>query len=303
MNAVQLDKWGDATHLKVREVPRPKPGPGQVLVKIVSASVNAVDRRVREGYLSDRLTLPYTAGSDFSGIVEEAADGADLYAGTAVFGGLWPMTGAYADYAVFRSADLAVKPDSMSFEVAAALPVAGLTAQVAVDQAGIGAGMRVLIQGAAGGVGHLAVQLAKLRGAHVIGTASAAHLDFVRGLGADEAIDYIRSDVVETLHGIDVVIDGVGAANIAKVYPAMRAGAIAISLFDPPPEPPSGIRAEIVATDDDSITDQSLRDRMTALADLVGTGQLKVHITATYTLAQVGLAQDGSKCGKVVIGV
>jgi NADPH:quinone reductase-like Zn-dependent oxidoreductase len=299
MRAVQVDAWGDATCLRLREVTRPRPAPGQVLVRIAAASVNAVDRRVREGYLSDRLPLPYTAGSDFSGIVEAAAEGADLAPGTAVFGGLWPTSGAYAEYAVFPAAELAVKPDNVSFETSAALPIAGLTAEVAVDQADIRPGHRVLVQGAGGGVGHLALQIAKLRGAYVIGTAAGGDLNLVRELGADEAIDYRDPSLPHSLPDIDVLIDGVSAANVAEVYPRMRRGSVAISLFDPPPTPANGIRAEIVATTE--LTSQSLRDRMTSLIGQVTAADLRVVVSRTYSLSEAGSAQDGHKRGKVVI--
>lgn len=271
------------------------------MVRIVAASVNAVDKRVREGYMAGRLSLPYTAGSDFSGIVDDFGEGADLATGTAVFGGLWPMTGAYADYVVSPAADLAVKPESVSFEAAAALPIAGLTAQVALEQAKVGPGQRVLVQGAAGGVGHILVQLAKLRGAHVIATASGPDLDFVRNLGADEAFAYHRADLIDVLHDIDVLIDGVSADNLARVYPRMTPGGVAISLFDPPTPPPAGIRAEVVATTNHAITSQPLRNQLTSLINLVATGQLNVVVSRTYTLDGAGSAQDGSKRGKVVI--
>ena len=303
MNAVQVDAWGNANQLRLRRIPRPSPGPGEVLIRISNASVNAVDKRVREGYMDGRLPLPYTAGGDFSGVVQEAGEGADLVPGTAVFGGLWPTTGAYAEYIVFPAADLAVKPDAVSFEAAAALPVAGLTAQVAVDQADVQPGQRVLIQGAAGGVGHLALQLAKLRGAYVIATASAQDLEFVRTLGADEALDYRAPDLLESLHDIDVVIDGVSAANIATLYPAMKPGSIAISLFDQPPPAPDGVRAEVVATTAEEFTSQSLRHLMTELVGLVVAGTLQVVVSQTYTLGQAALAQEGRKRGKVVIGL
>jgi NADPH:quinone reductase-like Zn-dependent oxidoreductase len=301
MNAVQVDAWGDANRLQVRRVPRPSPGLGEVRVQIIAASVNAVDKRVREGYMHGRLSLPYTAGSDFSGVVDDLGEGADLAAGTAVFGGLWPMTGAYADFVAFPAADLAIKPDTVSFEAAAALPIAGLTAQVALEQAEVGPRRRVLVQGAAGGVGHLAVQLAKLRGAHVIGTASGPDLDFVRSLGADDAFDYRRADLFDMLHDIDVAIDGVSADNIARVYPRMTPGAIAISLFDPPTPPPAGIRAEVVATTNHPLTTQPFRNQLTSLINLVATGQLKVVVSRTYALDGAVSAQDGSKRGKVVI--
>lgn len=207
MNAVQVDAWGGPEQLQLRQIARPEAGPGQVLVRVKAASVNAVDRRVREGYIDGQVSLPYTGGSDFSGIVEAAGEGADIAPGTPVFGALHPTSGAYAEFTAYEAENLAVKPDNISFEEAAALPVAGVTAWTAVAIDGqVQTSQRVLVQGAAGGVGHLAVQLAKQRGATVIATASPAHRDFVRNLGADEVIDYNEPDYQTSIKDLDLVI-------------------------------------------------------------------------------------------------
>ncbi|MBB4683158.1 NADP-dependent oxidoreductase [Amycolatopsis jiangsuensis] len=300
MRAVQLDVWGGPERLVVRDVARPVPGPGQVRVRVEAASANAVDRRVREGYLSAQFPLPYTAGSDFSGVVEAVGEGADLPVGAPVFGALWPTSGAYAEYAVVDAALLAVKPDGVSFEQAAALPVAGITAWVAVvDDGQVRPGQRVLVQGAAGGVGHIAVQLAKQRGAYVIGTASAANHDFIRDLGADEVLDYRSPDLPGLLADLDLVIDGVSAAGLAAFYPKIRRDGLALSLFDPPLPPPAGIRAQLVATA--AIADGPVRPRLAALAKLVAGNQLTVAVTASYGLDEVATAQETRVRGKAVI--
>ncbi|GAA3526774.1 NADP-dependent oxidoreductase [Amycolatopsis ultiminotia] len=300
MRAVQLDAWGGPERLVVRKVERPVPGAGQVRVRVEAASVNAVDRRVREGYLSGRFRLPYTAGSDFSGIVEAVGEGADLPLGAAVFGALWPTSGAYAEYSVVDATLLAVKPDGLGFDQAAALPVAGVTAWVAVVEDGqVRPGQRVLVQGAAGGVGHLAVQFAKQRGAHVIGTASAANHDFVRALGADEVLDYRSPDLPALLADLDLVIDGVSATGLAALYPKITRGGLALSLFDPPMPPPSGIRARLVSTA--TVADGPLRPRLSSLARLVADRQLTVSVTASYGLDEVATAQETGVRGKAVV--
>ncbi|WP_435126682.1 NADP-dependent oxidoreductase [Actinacidiphila sp. bgisy144] len=300
MNAVQIDAWGGPEQLIQRRVPRPVPGPGQVLVRVRAAALNAVDRRVRQGYMDGQLSLPYTGGSDFSGVVEAAGDGADLPPGTAVFGALWPTSGAYAEYTVFDAADLARKPEGLGFDEAAALPVAGITARVAVlDDGRVRQGQRVLVQGAAGGVGHLGVQLAKMQGAHVIATASPANYDFVRALGADEVIDYHEPGWAARLDGLDLVIDGVSAASLSALYPAIRPGGLAISLFDPPVPPPGGFEARLVGTL--AVARQPLRAPLEALARLVTEGTLRVEVTAAYRLSEIAAAQETSVRGKAVV--
>lgn len=300
MYAVQVDAWGGPEQVQLRQVARPVPRPGQVLVRVKAASVNAVDRRVREGYIDGHVALPYTGGSDFSGVVEAAGEGADIAPGTPVFGALHPTSGAYAQFAAYEAENLAVKPDSISFEVAAALPVAGVTAWTAVVTDGQAqAGHRVLIQGAAGGVGHLAVQLAKRRGATVIATASPVDHDFVRSLGADEVIDYNEPDYASSITDLDLVIDGVSAASMAALYPAIRPGGLAISLFDPPAPSPPEIRTQLVGTA--AIAARPLRATLEELARLVTHDGLKVSVSASYPLDQVALAQEAHKRGKAVI--
>lgn len=300
MNAVQIDAWGGPEQVNLRQVARPEPGPGQVLVRVKAASVNAVDRRVREGYINGHVALPYTGGSDFSGIVEAAGEGADIEPGTPVFGALHPTSGSYAQFTVYETENLALKPEGMSFEVAAALPVAGVTAWTAVVTDGqVQAGQRVLVQGAAGGVGHLAVQLAKQRGATVIATATPADFDFVRSLGADEVIDYNQPGYATSITDLDLVIDGVSSASMAALYSAIRPGGLAISLFDPPAPAPAGIRAQIVGTA--AVAAGPLRTKLEELARLVTHDGLRVVVSASYPLDQVAQAQEAPKRGKAVI--
>ena len=299
MKAVVVDGEGGPELLQVREIARPAPGPGEVLVKVAFGSVNAVDKLVREGYLREYAPRPYTVGSDFAGVVVEAGAGADLQPGTRVFGGLMPNTGSYGEYVRIGAAELARIPDNVSFEEAASLPVAGLTAWSALIALGeLQPGQRVLVQGAAGGVGHFAVQMARRIGAHVIGVASRANAAFVRSLGADEVLDYADPDYAGALHDLDLVVDGVDAASMARVYPAIKPGGRIFSLFDQPPPPPAGVRAEFLAGGTGPGT---LRDKLDNLAGMVARGELAPHITAVYSLEEAAQAQEARRTGKVLI--
>lgn len=299
MKAVVVEGEGGPGLLQVKEIARPVPGAGEVLVKVEFGSVNAVDKRVREGYLREYAPRPYTAGSDFAGVVVQAGEGSDLEPGARVFGGLMPNTGGYAEYVKVKAADVARIPDGVTFEQAASLPVAGLTAWSAIIAVGeLKPGQRVLVQGAAGGVGHFAVQMARRIGAHVIGVASAAKAGFVRDLGADEVLDYTDPDYARALRDLDLVVDGVDAASMARVYPAIKAGGKVFSLFDQPPPPPAGVRAEFLAGGTGPGT---VREKLDNLAGMVARGELVPHITAVYTIDQAAQAQESGRTGKVLI--
>lgn len=299
MTAVQVDEWGGPDKLIVREVARPVPGPGQVLVQVKAASINAIDRRIREGLLDGQVPLPFSAGSDFAGVVVEAGEGADLPVGTEVFGGLSPFSGGYAEYVAYDCAGLAVKPESLSFEEAAAVSMASVPSKTMIfEDADVQPGQRVFVQGAAGGVGHLAVQLAKMRGAYVIGSASPETRDFVLGLGADEVVDYTQPDYASSLHDLDVVIDGHSAASLAALYPAIKKGGLAITLFDQPADAPAGIRTQEAGTP--AVMERPLREILEDTARLCSEG-LKVAVTASYPLDQIAAAQETSKRGKTVV--
>lgn len=299
MRAVVVEGEGGPELLQVRELKRPVAGPGEVVVKVEYGSVNAVDRRVREGYLREYAPRPYTAGSDFSGVVEEAGEAADLPPGTRVFGGLMPNTGGYAEYVKIDAVNLARIPDNVSFQQAASLPVAGLTAWSAIIALGkLGPGQKVLIQGASGGVGHLAVQMAHHLKAHVIGVASAPNLGFVRSLGANEALNYSDSNYTQLLSDLDLVIDGVSAESIASIYPAVKPGGRVFSLFDLPPNAPDGVTAEFLAGGTGPGT---VREKLENLIDMVSSGSLTPYISEIFALELAGLAQESPRRGKVLI--
>ncbi|CAM3516677.1 NADP-dependent oxidoreductase [Kibdelosporangium persicum] len=218
---ISQQSLGGPEVLEVVETERPTAGPGEVLVRVRAVGVNPADRKVRSGYVRLFGDPPFTLGHEFSGVVVEEAGG--FRPGDEVYGWVTPPHGAYADYVVVPGTSLAAKPASIDHIHAAALPIAGLTAWQALVKVGqVRPGQRVLVHGAAGGVGHLAVQIAKARGAHVIGTARRAKHDFLWKLGADELIDHTAADFTRT-RNVDVVLDtvsgDVGLRSLATLNP------------------------------------------------------------------------------------
>ncbi len=292
MKAVSQDELGGPEVLKLVAAPTPEPGVSEILIRVHAAGVNPIDGANREtGALIGEP--PFVLGWDVCGAVEAVGPGVTLYSpGDVVFGMLpFPQGhGAYAEYVVGPTRAFVRKPDRLDHVHAAAIPMVGLTAwQALVDTAGVGEGSRVLINGAAGGIGHLAVQIAKARGAHVTALASADKLDFVRSLGADEVIDYNSTDFTEVVHDQDVVLDVVGGDYPARALDVLKPGGIVVST-----QPPSiaaaaeaaaerGIRVAALIVEADEIG-------MSALADLAATGKLAPTVAATFPLEEAAAA-------------
>ncbi|MFI9408952.1 NADP-dependent oxidoreductase [Nocardia gamkensis] len=221
MLAITQYAFGGPEVLEVVEVDRPRPGPGEVLVRVAATSVNAADWKVRAGLIGKLGDPPLTLGLDVAGVVEELGAGVDRFAiGAPVYGMVFG--GANAEYVVAQAHTLAAAPRNIDLVHAAALPTAALTAWQAL--AALGAGERVLVHAAAGGVGHLAVQIARHRGAHVIGTARAVNHEYLRGLGADEVIDYTAVDFGAAVRDVDFVLDLVGGAYGSRSLEVLRPG-------------------------------------------------------------------------------
>ncbi|MEU6867743.1 NADP-dependent oxidoreductase [Streptomyces sp. NPDC046876] len=309
MQAVTQDRFGGPEVLRLATVDRPAPGPAEVLVRIHAAAVNPTDVWHRAtGGLAGTGVPPVPLGWDLSGTVEAVGIGVTLFRpGDEVFG--MPRhpapAGTYAEYATSPARHLVRKPAGLDHVAAAALPLAGLTAwQALVDTADVQPGQRVLVHAAAGGVGHLAVQIAKARGAYVIGTASAAKHGFVRSLGADEVVDYRTTDFAETVAGVDVVLDTIGGAYGPRSLRTLRPGGLVVSLASPAEAALAdeaarhGVRAVFLAVEADHAG-------MRALADLAERGALRPHIAQVLPLAQAGraheLSQSGRTSGKIVL--
>lgn len=305
MQAVRVHEYGGPERLRYEEVPRPDPGDGELLVRVRAAGVNPVDWLVREGYADEALdpSLPYVPGWDLSGeVVETGADVAAFDPGDAVFGlASMPDPGeTYAEYAAVPASDVVEKPDTLDHTEAAVLPMVGLTARRALfDVADLGAGDRVLVHAAAGGVGHLAVQLAAHVDAHVVGTASAGNESFLRDLGVDEFVDYRSRRFEAVLDEVDVVLDGVGGETLERSVGVVTEGGRIVTL----PEPPDSELVERArAARDATVEWFSVEPDAAALAevrDQVVAGRVRPVVSGQYSLSEARAAHERSADGHV----
>ncbi|MEU7316256.1 NADP-dependent oxidoreductase [Streptomyces sp. NPDC007083] len=307
MRAVIQESLGGPEVLRVVETDRPVPLGGEVLVRVRAVGVNPVDVAVRAGALPLLGEPPFGVGWDLSGTVEEAAPGARFKPGDEVFGmPYFPRAaGGYAQYAVAPSRQVVRKPAALDHVHAAAVPLAGLTAwQGLVDAARIEEGQRVLIHRAAGGVGHLAVQIAKARGAHVIGLASAAKHDFVRGLGADEVIDHRTTDFTDVVGDLDVVLDS--NADGLRSLSVLRPGGTLITIMEHWNRELAA-KVEAAGRTFAGISVQPDHASLEALAQLIDAGRVRPRIARTFPLAEAAAAHElvgsGQVQGKVVLTV
>ncbi|MFJ7053698.1 NADP-dependent oxidoreductase [Streptomyces albidoflavus] len=309
MRAIIQESYGGPEVLHETRVPRPEPGPGEILVAVRAAGVNPTDwkHRAQAGFV-DRL--PLVLGWDVSGVVEAVGYGVTLFApGEEVFGMLpYPHgSGSHAEYVVGPARAFTRKPTVIDHVQAGALPLVSLTAyQALIDTAGIGPGQRVLIHAAAGGVGHVAVQIAKAHGAYVIGTASAPKHDLLRELGADEVVDYRTTDVAEAVDGVDMVLDPLGGETRARSVGLLRPGGTLVSLLsggsaeEAAHAAERGVRTATMLVEADHAG-------LNAVADLVAAGALRPRVEATFPLAEAAaahrLGETGRTTGKIVLEV
>lgn len=301
MRAISQTELGGPEVLREVERPRPDPGPTEVLVRVRAAGVNPVDWKTRSigGFFGEP---PFVLGFDVSGVVEEIGFGVTRFeVGDEVFGmPLFPReVGAYAEYVTAPSRHFARKPAQLSHEQAAALPLAALTAyQALVHVGGLSSGQRVLIHAAAGGVGHLAVQIAKSRGAWVCGTARAEKHDFLRKLGADELVDYTTTDFAERVRDVDVVLDPICGDYAERSLRTLRSGGIHVPILAPPPDLADRAKQLGVRTSGSLLVEPDRAD-MEAIAELAGAGQLAPEVAAVFPLEQAATAHEQSETGRI----
>jgi NADPH:quinone reductase-like Zn-dependent oxidoreductase len=299
MRAVVIRETGTPEVLRIEDVDRPEPTDGEVVVSVRAAAVNPVDWKQRRGLSG--VELPAILGQDVSGAVE-VSRAAGFAEGDDVFG--MASSGGYAEFATASERAIAKRPAGVSHEQAAAIPVAGMTAwQALFDRGGLESGHTVLIAGAAGGVGHFAVQLAKLAGARVIGTGSSRNRDFVLGLGADEYVDYTQQAVGQAVSGVDVAVDTVGGETTESLLPTLREGGLLVTIANAPPEAAArerGVRAELLVMSPN-------RDQLARIADLVAAGDVRVELAELLPLTDVAraheLSETGHTRGKIVLTV
>lgn len=309
MRVVRQTELGGPEVLELAEVARPEPGPTEILVRVHAAGVNPVDWKTREhGVFLGRP--PFVLGWDVSGTVEQVGFGVSwLQPGDEVLGmPLFPReVGGYGEFVVAPSRQFVRKPAGLSHAEAAALPLAGLTAwQALVDDAGIKPGQKVLVHAAAGGVGHLAVQIAKAHGAFVYGTGRAVKHDFLRGIGVDEPIDYTTTDFTEVAADVDVVFDLIGGDNALRSVDVLKPGGTVFAV-------PGGVSEELAdkARQHDvratGILVEPDQRGLLALLDLIAAGRLTVHVDQVLPLAEAGKAHEigaaNALTGKLVLDV
>lgn len=310
MRAMSPQAWGPPEVLVEVEVARPEPGPTEILVRVHAAGVNATDWKARAHGGLKLWEDPPILGHDVSGVVEAVGLGVTLYKpGDEVFGmPRFPrQAGAYAEYVTAPARQFARKPSSLSHVEAAALPLTGLTAwQSLTETAKLRPGQRVLVHGAAGGFGHVAVQVAKSLGAFVIGTARASKHPFLRKLGIDEVVDYTAVDFTEVLRDIDVVLDPIGGDNSRRSLHIIRRGGSLISLAGAD-DVPSVEEAQARGVSSGFTLVEPDYAGMSAIADLVRTGKLRPEIDAVFPLEQAAEAhrrgERGGNTGKIVLRI
>lgn len=299
MKAVRMHDYGGSEVLTYEEIPRPEPGPGEVLVRVRASTVNPMDWKMREGYVRGWFDppLPITLGRDLAGDVVAVGEGVtDFQVGDAVFGTVNLGVGTHAEYAVVPAAEVAHKPASLDYEQAAAVGLPALAAwQALVEQGGVGEGQTVLIHAAAGAVGSFAVQIAHQRGARVIGTASPVNEEYVRGLGADEVIDYTTIPFEEVVHEVDFVLDTIGDDTQARSWGVLKPGGQLVTLVYLPPGAEEtaaarGVRATLIGTRPDPA---QLRE----LTTLIDAGQIRPMVNVVRPLSETRQVQDFSQTG------
>jgi len=302
MKAVCIHSFGGPNVLRFEDVPVPKPGRNEILVRVHAAGVNPVDWKIREGLLGQG-PLPQIMGSDFSGVVESLGPDARAFrVGDPVFGIVAEESGSYAEFATTPESRVARKPDALEHVQAAALPIASLRAwQALFDTAQLQAGQKILIHAAAGGVGGFAVQFARWKGAHVIGTASAQAASDVRELGAKEVIDYRSAKFEDVVHDVDVVLDTIGGDTQERSWKVLKRGGILVSLVRPPPQEKAsaqGVRGAMLIS-------KPRGDQLARIADLVVSGDVKIRVEKVLPLREARqaqeLSQSGHAHGKIVL--
>jgi NADPH:quinone reductase-like Zn-dependent oxidoreductase len=295
MQAIRIHQYGDADTLKLEEVPHLSLKDDEILVRVRDAGVNPIDWKIRQGYMKQvaPATFPVTIGQDFAGeIVDTGRAATQFVVGERVFGF---AQGAYAEYVAAPISTVAVIPKSIDFTTAAALPTAGSTAlQVIRDVVSARHGMTILIQGAAGGVGSYASQIAMNLGARVIGTAAEEDIEYLKSLGVDEVLDYKRERFEDKAAGVDAVVDLVGGETLSRSYGVVKKGGVLATTVQPIDESAAkraGIRAVLV------IMKRNAAD-LAELARMVEKGDLKPRLGQMMNLSQAKEAQELSENGK-----
>ncbi|MBT0668940.1 NADP-dependent oxidoreductase [Novosphingobium profundi] len=296
MLAALIEEYGSNDVVNLADMNRPVPGSNEVLVRVRAAGINPVDWKIRNGAGARMgMTLPIRLGSEFVGVIEEIGSDVSAFAiSDDVFGMV--KTGGFSEYLVVDAANIALKPAAIDAVQAATLPLAGTTAwQAMFDEGGLKEGQRLLITGASGGVGSLAVQLAKASGAHVTALASPRNLDFVRGLGADVVIDYTADPFEDLVRDIDVVFDTVGSDTFERAFRTLRQGGVMVTVV----AFPAGDEAERFGVTVKRSFTVPNSESLGEIGQMVQSGKLTPHVDQIFPFSQVKDALELSEIGRV----
>jgi NADPH:quinone reductase-like Zn-dependent oxidoreductase len=313
MKSVQINKYGSSEVIEINQsTSEPTISSGKVLVIIKAAGVNPADWKIREGGLQQLVSLqfPSTLGIDFSGVIKQVGEGvspSDFKQGDEVYGQAGVInggSGAFAEMALANTESIANKPKRLSHAEAAGLPLVGVSAwQALVENIGLSKGQKILIHGGAGGIGSIAIQLAKYLGADVATTVSINDKQFVQELGADQVIDYKTQTFEDLLHDYDAVFDTVGDETYRRSFKVIKKGGVIVSMLDQPDSElmnQYGVKAIFQFT-------QADRERLTKLAQWVDQNNIRVNVEKTFSLDEAGKALDYQKDvhprGKVVLAM
>ena len=310
MKAAQINEYGDASVIQLNDIDTPELKPGQVLVEVHASSLNPFDTAIRSGMYKDMMPVqfPATLGGDIAGVITEvASDVSSVAIGDKVYGqanAVAGNSGALAEYAATAAGQVAKAPEDLDFQQAASLPLVGVSALQALTQhIALQPNQKIFISGGAGGIGTVAIQIAKHIGAYVATTASGDGLDYATQLGADEVIDYKAQDFTELLSGYDAVFDTVGGDEFAKTLGILKQGSVAVTMAAQPDEAKA---AELGVTAIHQMT-QVTTAALDELRQLIEQGVVTPHIDKVFPLAEVVEAftarETSSVKGKVVIAV
>jgi NADPH2:quinone reductase len=318
MKAMVLTSFGGPESFELREVPKPVPQTGQVLVRVHATSINPLDFQIRRGDYPDLVPLPAITGHDVSGVVEAIgqgvthfAPGDEVWYTPQIFNG----PGSYAEYHVASESIIGKKPASLSHLEAASLTLVGGTVwEALIVRAALRVGERILIHGGAGGVGHVAIQLAKAMGAQVFTTVREANFEFARSLGADVVIDYTKEDYVDAVmretggRGVDVVFDTIGGDTLSRSPDALAQLGRVVTIVDIA-QPQNLVQAWGKNASYHFIFTRQNRGKLDDLSAVIAQGRLRPHVGAVYSLADIPLAHarlqspDNGLRGKIAIAV
>lgn len=310
MKAAQLTHYGETDNIVINEIPQPEASVDKVLVQVKAAGVNPFDWKVQLGYMKDfiPLQLPVTLGGDLAGVVVKVGanvtgftEGDEVYGQANAVAG---ESGAFAEFALTSPTSLAQKPTILSFTEAGAIPLTGVSAvQALYDHIGLTNGQKILIHGGAGGIGTMAIQIAKHLGAHVVTTVSTNDMDYVKGLGADEVIDYKSQKFEEVVKDIDAVFDTVGGETNKRSYQVLKKGGKLVSMVE-------RLDEQLQNQYQIAYTFQATKvnpERLTKLSQLIDNGVITIHIEKTFPLDEAGDAleylHNTPPKGKVVLKI